>query len=382
MSLFKDSNTDIEGVTTTNACYGGTQALFNALDWVQSDFYDGRLAIVICADIAVYAKGNARPTGGCGAIAMLIGPDAPIAFDLVRSTYMNNVYDFYKPDPSKEYPTVDGAFSIDCYFKALESCYRGFMDKWNRAYSATMGPFKGTEQFDFACFHSPFSKMVDKAFTNLVSYDIKYGYSAVKTDSSRQIADEYKDASKYKLDASRLAQFRREIDALVKQKLEPGLFLSRQLGNIYVGSLYCGLISLIIDSRVDLSGKRILMFSYGSGCAASMFSLQIRGPIKDIQLRNQDVLPDLEKRIILDPKTMEDIMTSKEKLYISNGYTPLSPVEDIRQGTYYLVSVDDKWRRYYAKKEVDSKEKTLKFNKLANTSLRRFGLLAKQLSGN
>jgi len=33
---------------------------------------------VITADIAIYAKGNARPTGGAGAIAMLIGPNAPL----------------------------------------------------------------------------------------------------------------------------------------------------------------------------------------------------------------------------------------------------------------------------------------------------------------
>lgn len=32
-------------------------------------------------DIAVYAKGNARPTGGAGACAVLIGPNAPLIFE-------------------------------------------------------------------------------------------------------------------------------------------------------------------------------------------------------------------------------------------------------------------------------------------------------------
>ena len=82
MQLFNSSgNTDVEGVDTTNACYGGTSALFNAVSWVQSQFWDGRLALVVAADIAVYASGNARPTGGAGAIAMLVGPNAPIIFD-------------------------------------------------------------------------------------------------------------------------------------------------------------------------------------------------------------------------------------------------------------------------------------------------------------
>jgi len=58
MQLFAESgNTDIEGIDTTNACYGGTAALFNAVNWVESSSWDGRLALAVCADIAVYAKG-------------------------------------------------------------------------------------------------------------------------------------------------------------------------------------------------------------------------------------------------------------------------------------------------------------------------------------
>jgi len=41
----------------------------------------GRLAIVVAADIAVYAAGNARSSGGAGAVAMLIGPNAPIVVE-------------------------------------------------------------------------------------------------------------------------------------------------------------------------------------------------------------------------------------------------------------------------------------------------------------
>ena len=46
----------------------------------------------------MYEKGPARTTGGCGAIAMLIGPDANIVFEFPRITYIENAYDFYKPD--------------------------------------------------------------------------------------------------------------------------------------------------------------------------------------------------------------------------------------------------------------------------------------------
>ena len=42
MQLFEDGgNTSIEGIDTTNACYGGTAALFNALNWIESSSWDG-----------------------------------------------------------------------------------------------------------------------------------------------------------------------------------------------------------------------------------------------------------------------------------------------------------------------------------------------------
>lgn len=103
MQLFGDAS-DVEGVDTINACFGGTNALFNALHWMSSTAWDGRYAIVVTGDIAVYEAGPARPTGGAGVIAMLVGPDAPIVFDVSapRATHMEDAYDFYKPQLTSE----------------------------------------------------------------------------------------------------------------------------------------------------------------------------------------------------------------------------------------------------------------------------------------
>ena len=65
------------GIDTVNGCYGATNALFNAVNWIQSSFWDGRYALVVAADTAIYSSGPARATGGCGAVAMLVGPNAP-----------------------------------------------------------------------------------------------------------------------------------------------------------------------------------------------------------------------------------------------------------------------------------------------------------------
>jgi hydroxymethylglutaryl-CoA synthase len=80
------------------------------VNWVESNSWDGRYGLVVCTDSAVYAEGPARPTGGAAAIAMLIGPNAPISFESkYRASHMAHVYDFYKPDLASEYPV---SFSI------------------------------------------------------------------------------------------------------------------------------------------------------------------------------------------------------------------------------------------------------------------------------
>lgn len=92
MDLFAShGNTDIEGIDSKNACYGSTAALFNCINWMQSESWDGRNAIVMCGDIAIYKEGAARPVGGMGACAMLIGPDAPLVFEREFNRHQRNM---------------------------------------------------------------------------------------------------------------------------------------------------------------------------------------------------------------------------------------------------------------------------------------------------
>nr|MBE5725926.1 HMG coenzyme A synthase [Cucujiformia] len=146
-----------EGIDTTNACFGGTAALFNAISWVESSAWNGKYALVVAADIAVYAKGPARPTGGAGAVAMLIGPNAPLIFDRgLRATHMRHVYDFYKPDLSSEYPSVDSKLSIECYLSALDKCYQTYVEKASKL----NGKQVSLKDFDAILFHTPYCKLV------------------------------------------------------------------------------------------------------------------------------------------------------------------------------------------------------------------------------
>ena len=177
MQLFGE-NTNIEGVDTVNACYGGTNALFNTVNWIESSGWDGRDGIVVAGDIALYAKGNARPTGGAGAVAMLIGPNAPIVVEPgLRGTYMQHAYDFYKPDLTSEYPYVDGHYSVNCYSKALDAAYRAYSKREAHLAKATAnGHANGNgvadtktpfDRFDYVTFHAPTCKLVAKSYARL-----------------------------------------------------------------------------------------------------------------------------------------------------------------------------------------------------------------------
>ena len=96
---------------------------------------------------------------------MLIGPNAPLAFEDTRSTFIDNNYDFYKPNPFSEYPTVDGHLSISIYLNALSQCYETFKAKYQQRHG---GPVLNYHDFDYFCFHTPFAKMVQKSFFHLI----------------------------------------------------------------------------------------------------------------------------------------------------------------------------------------------------------------------
>lgn len=123
MMLFEEHDCyDVEGVDNYNACYGGTAALLNCMNWVQSYSHDGRWAIAVATDIADAPAGY-RFMCGAACVAMLVGIDAPMRMERERQTHIIHRWDFYKPIgwPTMA-PIVDGPGSIDVYYECLDAC--------------------------------------------------------------------------------------------------------------------------------------------------------------------------------------------------------------------------------------------------------------------
>ncbi|XP_070494304.1 hydroxymethylglutaryl-CoA synthase 1 [Chironomus tepperi] len=360
MQLFDEHGaTDLEGIDTTNACYGGTAALFNAINWIESSSYDGRLALVVCGDIAVYAAGSARPTGGAGAIAMLIGPNAPLVFDRkVRSTYMKHAYDFYKPDLTSEFPVVDGKLSIQCYLSALDSCYRLYCEKYQKQNPGA--EVIGLNQFDALVFHTPYCKLVQKSLGRVSLNDF-----LLTTDPEKR--KELYPAFYEKFDSIKLEEtyFDRDIEKLFmdyskdtfNKKTKPSLLLANQVGNMYTPSVYSGLVSYLISADEDVNkllGKHIGVFSYGSGLASTMYSISVTNDCTKLQPlldKLNYVKPLLEQRIKISPQEFTELMEVRVHNSHRTNFEPSGAIDRLFPGTYYLKYVDDMHRRTYEKRE-------------------------------
>lgn len=219
---------------TKHACFGGTAGILHAIDWIRSGSHRGRSALVVCTDIARYPLQTAgEPTQGAGAVAMLIR-ERPrlLAIDAARSgSYARDVYDFWRPLARKDALT-DGHFSVQCYLEALSGSYQAFRSQPG-----------ASDAFDRYCYHVPYGKMARKAHRHL---------------RGLQGLDE----------AAADAQF--------EQEVAPSLIFPSLVGNVYTGSLYLAVASLLHHQAARLEGRPIALFSYGSGCVAEFFPATVQ----------------------------------------------------------------------------------------------------------
>jgi hydroxymethylglutaryl-CoA synthase len=355
MQLFEESgNTNIEGIDTVNACYGGTNAIFNSINWVESSAWDGRDAIVVCGDIALYAKGAARPTGGAGCVAMVIGPDAPIVFEPgLRASYISHVYDFYKPDLTSEYPYVDGHFSNKCYTQAVDECYKAYnarektlQEKFgvNGVISEEQTPL---DRFDHVLFHAPNCKLVSKSYARMLYNDYLVNPShptfaevpaeIAEVDYEKSLTDKVVEKTFMGLAKKRF-----------NERVQPSIEVATQCGNMYTASVYGGLVSLIANVTFDTSKpKRVAIFSYGSGLASSIFSFKVVGDTSALA-KNLDLRNRLDSRRVVPPADYDALCLLREHAHLKKNFKPAGNADNLFPGTYYLTDVDDMFRRKYA----------------------------------
>ncbi|CUS26391.1 hydroxymethylglutaryl-CoA synthase [Paucilactobacillus oligofermentans DSM 15707 = LMG 22743] len=210
------------------ACYAGTAAIQAAKGLVSANPEEH--VLVIAADIARYGLNTpGEVTQGGGAVAMLVtanprilsieGPSVPITRD---------VMDFWRPLGKTE-AIVDGKYSTNVYIEMFLEAFKRYQELTD----------DDLTDFTALAFHLPFTKMGKKALEAL-------------------LGDE---------------------DSLIAEKLRAQLtasqILNRKVGNLYTGSLYLSLISLLINGELA-AGEKIGLFSYGSGAEGEFYTVTLQ----------------------------------------------------------------------------------------------------------
>mmetsp|Transcript_18053 Transcript_18053/g.54025 ORF Transcript_18053/g.54025 Transcript_18053/m.54025 type:complete len:552 (+) Transcript_18053:102-1757(+) len=321
MMLFEEhDHYDVEGCDNYNACYGGTAALLNVMNWVQSYTWDGRWGIAIATDIAD-APAAYRFMVGASAVAMLIGVDAPMWFERERQTCILHRWDFYKPIgwPSMA-PIVDGPGSIDVYFECLDSCQEGLAKK--------SGVFNIVDEHNYMLYHlGSGPKFVKHAFERTCSN--AWGYKAPK-DGLKRLK---------KFDGNVPLG---RVEKMFEKKICPGLRLAKRTGPMHTAATYTNMTSLLIHANKDLIGNTINVFSYGSGCASTMFRLHVDA----LPGARYDFHDYLDSRDYTDPSTFDAICERYSNTYGRFGFTCKVDTPQ-RGGVFYLHEVDAVGRRTY-----------------------------------
>ena len=276
------------------ACYGATAALDYARLHVQK--HPESKVLVIASDVARYGVNTpGEPTQGAGSVAMLISKDPRILLLNDNSVAQTrDIMDFWRPNYSTT-PYVNGIYSTKQYLDMLKTTWAEFQKRFNTSLA----------DFSAFCFHLPFPKLALKGFNKVMD---------------KNLPEDFKEK--------------------LKENFESTILYSKEDGNIYTGSLYLGLLSLLENSKNLVAGDQIALFSYGSGAVAEIFSATLVDGFKDMLQTNR--LETLKNRIRLSVEDYEKLFF-EEAAIDSEGN---ANIPEYKTGAFTLKEIHEHQRIY------------------------------------
>ena len=276
------------------ACYGATAALDYARLHVQK--HPESKVLVIASDVARYGVNTpGEPTQGAGSVAMLISKKPRILLLNDNSVAQTrDIMDFWRPNYSTT-PYVNGIYSTKQYLDMLKTTWAEFQKRFNTSLA----------DFSAFCFHLPFPKLALKGFNKVMD---------------KNLPEDFKEK--------------------LKENFESTILYSKEVGNIYTGSLYLGLLSLLENSKNLVAGDKIALFSYGSGAVAEIFSATLVDGFKDMLQTNR--LETLKNRIRLSVEDYEKLFF-EEVVIDSEGNANIA---EYKTGVFALKEIHEHQRIY------------------------------------
>jgi hydroxymethylglutaryl-CoA synthase len=289
---------ECETVEFKAACIGTTFALESLCYWLAAEqAIEGeekpRVGVVIASDIARYPLCSpGEYTQGAGSVALLVKANPRLlAMEQIYGAFSRNENDFFRPMGCTT-AVVNGKHSNQCYLDAVQGAFDSFIAKASRrGIIRTSSDQAVTDFFDHLLFHIPYPRMIEYASAAIFRHDWKKSptrrqavEAEIGSEPQAEQAEGLTDPAK--LDAARADYSRRFsksrafLQAFEAKVKDTGL-LSRQVGNIYTGSIYLGLASLMEAEKLK-NGERLGFAAYGSGCSALFFSAIVQPAARNL----------------------------------------------------------------------------------------------------
>jgi len=256
------------------ACIGAVDALQINLDFIRLN--PTKKAIVVATDNAKYdLNSTGEYTQGAGAIAMLVTANPRVlAFSQEVGVSAQGVFDFFKPrryvtkedilnttdNPEwfgileneiafyKEQPVFDGQYSNQCYISRTSEAYFKYKEITNQ---------KGKlyESWENILMHLPYCFQARRTFVEIFAKE-------------NNLTKDIKTISKSP-----------EYLEFVNQTIFPSEIASGQVGNMYTGSIFLGMLSTLcfhLQQNNNITNKKFGFIAYGSGSKSKVFEAEVQ----------------------------------------------------------------------------------------------------------
>ena len=301
-----------EGCSTVelkSACIGATYALENLCNWAALNDED-QAGIVIASDIARYSLNSSGEfTQGAGSVSLLVRKNPRLmSIDGFTGSFTRDEDDFFRPIGAST-AVVHGKKSNDCYLTAVDKAFASYKKKILRTGAIKLNDDEClTDHFAHLLFHIPYPRMAEYASASIFRAewrDLPRWKDIESKIGVEPLPGAFGDTNDYlvkdALFGKKFSKTEQFLDAY-NSKVKDSTTISRQVGNIYTGSLYLGLASLA-ELHILVPGERVCFCSYGSGCSAMVFSGVVQPDIESLPPRN--ILERLNRRTEISMKDYE-----------------------------------------------------------------------------
>ncbi|AJA69625.1 MULTISPECIES: hydroxymethylglutaryl-CoA synthase family protein [Myroides] len=317
-----------DAVDHTFACIGAVDAMQNAIDFIKAN--PTKKAIVIATDYAKYdLASTGEYTQGAGAIALLISANPRmLAFTGQTGVATESVFDFFKPHRSiekksitgnsineawhgieeaeisihKDQPVFEGQYSNECYINRITEAYTHFKELNNKK------DLKVYQDWKAVLMHLPYCFQGRRTFHEIVLQENPELVDRTAADAKDQIKAFAKSEAYMEL---------------VNTKIAPSEIASGEVGNIYTGSIFLGLLSTLShfnNTKESLVDTTLGFIAYGSGSKSKVFEAEVQSTWQE-GMPKVSIFETLKQSTAIDFSTYIALHKKEQK-------TPIQPANN------------------------------------------------------